>query len=119
VGFCRLTAVLANEVQVIFFRLISCLAALIFFFLSVTTIISCAPERKVIDAHVTIAKFEFLRDEKTTKQEITDRLGAPTSFYENGRIYIYHEYVKRNIYDIVLVFNKDNILVRHRVIRVR
>jgi hypothetical protein len=120
VGFCRLTAVLINEVQVIFFRLISCLAALIFFLLSVTTIISCAPERKAMDANVASEMFEFLQDGEISKQEIRDRLGLPSSSYENGRIVIYLWLgEKSKVYNIVLVFNEDNLLERHSVVRVR
>jgi hypothetical protein len=73
-----------------------------------------------MDAHVAIERFEFLQDGKINKQEIIDRLGAPSSSYENGRIVIYYWFgEKSKVYNFVLVFNEDNVLERHSVVRVR
>ena len=75
----------------------------------------------------TLSKYEgFLRDGKTTKQEIRDRLGSAPSAYEGGRILVYHVYLQEDgrvklkgqgtCHACVLVFNKDDVLERHSMV---
>lgn len=91
--------------------------------LTVAMPISCAPRREVMDAHDANKAFEYLQDGKITKEEIRDRLGEPLSSYENGRIVIYLWFDEKSkdyeVYNIVLVFEKDNVLKRHSLVRVR
>ena len=76
----------------------------------------------------TLSKYEgFLRDGKTTQQEVQDRLGAAPSVYEGGRILVYHVYlqddgrVKRKgpgtCHACVLVFDRNNVLERHSLVK--
>ena len=102
---------------------IKCLTISIFLLLIVFLAFSCAPKRQVIDPQLEGERFGYLQDGKTNRQEIIDRLGNPLHSYENGRIIIYpwidmksDVYVK---YDIVLIFNENDILERHSVVRVR
>lgn len=81
---------------------------------------SCAPKREVIEEPIANGKFEFLKDGETTKSEVIDQIGYSSRSYENGRIIIYHwTSYESKVYDIVMIFNEDNILERHSVIRVR
>jgi hypothetical protein len=97
-----------------------CLTILIFFLFIVIFAFSCAPARQVIDPQLESERFEYLQDGKTNRQEIIDRLGHPRHNYENGRIVIYSWFDEESKgYDIVLVFNEDNVLERHSVVRVR
>ena len=99
---------------------IKCLIFLIFLLLIVVLAFSCAPARRVIGPQLESESFEYLQDGKTKRQEIIDRLGHPLHSYENGRIVIYSWFDKESKgYDIVLVFNEDNVLERHSVVRVR
>jgi hypothetical protein len=99
---------------------IKCLTILFFFLFIVILAFSCATARRVIDPQLESERFEYLQDGKTKRQEIIDRLGHPGHSYENGRIVIYSWFDKEaKGYDIVLVFNEDNVLERHSVVRVR
>ena len=84
---------------------------------------SCAPNRKVIDPQLESERFGYLQDGKITRQEIIDRLGNPHHSYENKRIVIYSWFDEKSgghiKYDIVLIFNENDILERHSVVRVR
>lgn len=103
-----------------YYRTIRCLIASFCLLYTLIATISCAPQREVIDEHVTIERFKFLHDGKTDKQEIIDQLGLPPSTYENRRIFIYYwRGEESKVYHVVLVFNEDNILKRHSVVRVR
>ena len=102
-------------------RLIKSLVILSLSIFSATIIFSCAPKRKPINEDdIFIEQWEFVKAGKVTKQEIMDRLGEPESSYENGRIVIYVRfYEKLKVYDLVLVFNDNNVLERHSVVRIR
>jgi len=76
----------------------------------------------------TMSKYEgFIRDGTTTKQEVLDRLGPARSGYESGRILIYHVYLqddgrltlngKGTCHACVLVFDADNVLERHSLVK--
>ena len=95
----------------------------IFLLLIVVLAFSCAPKRQVIDPQLEGERFGYLQDGKTNRQEIIDRLGNPLHSYENGRIVIYSWFDKKSDvyikYDIVLIFNENDILERHSVVRVR
>ncbi len=76
----------------------------------------------------TMSKYEgFIQDGKTTKQEVLDRLGPAQSDYESGRILIYHVYLqddgrmtldkKGTCHACVLVFDMDNLLERHSLVK--
>ena len=104
------------------FQLIKCLVIFSIFIFSTTIISSCAPKRKVIDdADIFIGQWEFVKDVKITKQEIINRLGEPMSSYENGRIviYSYRKEEKDKLYNLVLVFNDNNVLARHSIVQLR
>ena len=76
----------------------------------------------------TMSKYEgFIQDGKTTRQEVLDRLGPAQSDYESGRILIYHVYLqddgrmtldkKGTCHACVLVFDTDNLLERHSLVK--
>jgi hypothetical protein len=76
------------------------------------------------------ALFSFLKDGRTTKSEITSRLGQrQDGEYEDGRILIYVLDNKYRIvhsgdksrYHLILVFDVENgmILTRHSLVRIR
>ena len=103
---------------------IKCLIFSIFLLLIVVLAFSCAPKRQVIDPQLEGERFGYLQDGKINRQEIIDRLGNPnpTHSYENGRIVIYFWIDEESggyVGDIVLIFNENNILERHSVVRVR
>lgn len=102
---------------------IKCLIFSIFLLLIVVLSFSCAPKRQVIDPQLEGERFGYLQDGKTNRQEIIDRLGNPRHSYENGRIIIYSWIDTKSdvyvTYDIVLIFNENDILERHSVVRVR
>lgn|GEM_PF-2231848 len=86
----------------------------------------CVTARKVDSS--TMSKYEgFIRDGTTTKQEVLDRLGPARSGYESGRILIYHVYLqddgrltlngKGTCHACVLVFDADNVLERHSLVK--
>lgn len=103
-----------------YYRTIRCLIASFCLIYTLIATFSCAPQREVIDKHLTIERFKFLQNGKTDKQEIIDRLGEPPSSYENGRIVIYYwRSEELKIYHVVLVFNEGNVLKRHSIVRVR
>jgi len=65
-------------------------------------------------------KFAFLKDGKTLKQEIIEQLSGDTISYEEGRIIIYPwTGDDSKVYHLVMVFNEDNILKIHKIVRVR
>ena len=102
---------------------IKCLTVTIFFLFIVILAFSCAPKRQVIDPQLEGERFGYLQDGKINRQEIIDRLGNPHHSYENGRIIIYSWIDMKSdgyvTYDIVLIFNENDILERHSVVRVR
>jgi hypothetical protein len=102
---------------------IKCLTILIFLLLIAVLTVSCATKRQAIVPQLVGDRFGYLQDGKTNRQEIINRLGNPHHIYENGRIAIYSwldegsgDYVE---YDIVLIFNENDILERHSFVRVR
>ena len=102
------------------FRIIQCLIASSLLLATTGMASSCAPHRKALSTHVASEKFKFLQDGQINRQEIIDRLGDPSSSYENGRIIVYTWFgEKPQIYSIVLVFDEDNVLERHSVVRKR
>ena len=80
---------------------------------------SCAPKRKAIDQSFEIERFEFLQDGKTKRQEIIDRLGKTRWSYENDRILVYWTIDRGKWYHIVLIFDQNNKLEKHGLVRVR
>jgi hypothetical protein len=86
----------------------------------------CVTAKKVDTA--TTSKYEgFIKDGKTTRQEIQDRLGPCNSVYEKGRILVYHVYLEDDgrmnlkgrgtCYACVLVFDINNVLERHSLVK--
>jgi hypothetical protein len=77
----------------------------------------------------TVSKYEgFIKDGKTTRQDIQDRLGPCNSLYEDGKILIYHVFFEDDgrmnlkkgrgtCHALVLVFDKDNMLERHGLVK--
>ncbi len=102
---------------------IKCLIFSFFLLLIVVLAFSCAPKRQVIDPQLEGERFGYLQDGKINRQEIIDRLGNPLHSYENERIVIYFGVYEESggyvEYEIVLIFNENNILERHSVVRVR
>ena len=102
---------------------IKCLIFSIFLLLIAVLAFSCATKRQVIDPQLEGDRFGYLQDGETNRQEIIDRLGDPQHSYENGRIVIYSWIdMKSDVYvtyDIVLIFNENDILERHSVVRTR
>jgi len=94
--------------------------------IAITNIMACMSVKSVDPP--TLSKYEgFIKDGKTTKQEIQDRLGSAESVYESGRILIYHVYLQDDghvklkgpgtCHASVLVFNKDDVLERHSLVK--
>jgi hypothetical protein len=86
----------------------------------------CVTAQKVDPS--TVSKYEgFIHDGETTKQEIQDRLGPAQSIYENGGILVYYVYLQDDgrmnlkgpgtCHACVLVFDKDNVLERHSLVK--
>ena len=86
----------------------------------------CVTAQRVDTA--TTGKYEgFIKDGKTTREEIQGRLGPSNSAYENGRILIYHVYLEEDgrmnlkgrgtCYACVLVFDINNVLERHSLVK--
>ncbi len=86
----------------------------------------CATSQKVDSS--TVGKNEgFIQDGKTTKQQVQDRLGPAWYIYENGQILIYFVYRKDDgrlslsgfepCLAFVMVFDKENVLERHSLVR--
>ena len=92
---------------------IKCLTISIFLLLLAVLAFSCATKRQVIDPQLEGYRFGYLQD----------RLGNPHHSYENGRIVIYSWFDEESgdyvAYDIVLIFNENDILERHSIVRVR
>ena len=96
------------------------------FSLAIAILGGCMTVQK-LDSSLAIKYEGFTHDGKTTKQEVQDRLGRPSSIYEDGRIIVYHVYLKKDerlslqaegaCYACILVFDKDNILERHSLVK--
>ena len=103
-----------------FLHRIKCLVLFSIFIIFTTIMSSCAQKRKVInDADIYIEQWEFVKDVKITKGEIINRLGEPMSSYENGRIVIYSYREEDKLYNLVLVFNDNNVLAKHSIVQLR
>jgi hypothetical protein len=104
---------------------------LVSFFLPFLLLIACAQQKFYVNDIALQQKWmPFLEDGKTTKREIEQTLGQPTSQYEDGKIWAYsielrearagtigisESYVGR--YSVVLVFDEKNMLKRHSLLR--
>lgn len=91
-----------------------------------TAPVGCASVQRLEPSQV--SRFEgFIRDGRTTQQEVWDRLGSESSTYENGSVLIYHVYLKEDgrmgmggegpCHALVLVFDKDGVLERHGLVK--
>lgn len=88
------------------------------------SVVSCATKRHAMDAQFESKNLGFLQDGKTNRQEILDIWGQNPSYrFEDGRIviYIWSEEGKdfTGIYNVVLVFDENDILKKHSIVRVR
>jgi hypothetical protein len=99
---------------------------IVFVSLLVAPIIGCWGTVETFDP-LSTSKYEgFIHDGNTTKKEVIDRLGPAHSIYENGKILIYNVYLKDGrmtlegnykCHALVLLFDEDNVLKCHRLIR--
>jgi hypothetical protein len=103
------------------FRTIIFVITLFCLLLIVGIAISCSTKKIEIETNIEIERFDFLQDGNINRKEIIDRLGLIFDTYENGRIVIYNwfDHDKSKLYNIVLVFNEDNVLEKHSIVRVR
>jgi hypothetical protein len=100
-------------------------------FLSAFLLISCARQNvRIVDEGIQRSWLPFIENGKTTKDEVLTKLGMPSRQFEGGRIITYHMTfseekgfrvdVKRQfIYNLVLVFDKRNILEKHRFLKLK
>ena len=90
-----------------------------------------APE----DPQVVSEALPFIRDGKTPRKEILNRLGEPDYRHEGGRILAYKMWMcameeqrpmiaetrcrDPGVYNLVLVFGPNNLLERHSMVRIK
>jgi hypothetical protein len=76
-----------------------------------------------VDKGLEATLLPFIKDGKTTKEEIMLKYGSPTKTFtsESSLIYIYNIRCSNNIPEchLVLVFDEHNILKRHSFLKVR
>jgi hypothetical protein len=68
--------------------------------------------------------YPFLQDGKTTKAQIESELGKPSQQFENGRLWTYQligglTALGNPQHSLVLVFDSEDVLRGHRMIRIR
>ena len=103
-------------------------------FVIVAFILSCSHHVVKINDKEVGKLLPFIRDGITIKQEIVSRLGSPVESYEGGRIIIYIvadrggngleaiNFEKKNYanviatYQLVLVFDSNNVLEKHSLV---
>jgi hypothetical protein len=111
----------------------------IFCFLFAFLFTTCA-HIQVVDKSIQEKWLPFIEDGKTTKDEVLLKLGRPSGQFEGGRIltytmsfseedgfrvnyerkFIYHGFsVSKAKYNLVLVFNENNILSKHNLLKLR
>ena len=104
---------------------VCCLSLTVFLFFS------CASRVKLVDQEIVVKQFNFLQ-EGITRQEVYDHLGNPRFDYEQGRIitYLMQEDLSGRfevisfreegpLYNLVLSFGADNLLLRYSLVRVQ
>lgn len=114
-----------------------------FLIVSLLLLFSCSNKLFIPDSAFQKKNLPFISDSVTTREEIMLKLGMPQGSYENGRILTYrlgfgnnHElkpiereqdyyytqyatdYWRFSRYSLVLVFNDENILVKHSLLEV-
>lgn len=88
--------------------------------LALAVLASCAPNRGVVGKSADLTGIRELMNGVTTKTEISDQLHRPIHSFENGRILIFMwKPSYENQYHIVTVFDDNDILQKHSVIKVR
>ncbi|UCF68885.1 MAG: hypothetical protein JSV80_06245 [Acidobacteriota bacterium] len=99
---------------------------------------SCAHSLEVVQTDQADAPaIAFLLDGETAREQVAARLGQPSAQFENGRIMTYrldrkfrvlslrsrddseHAGWQQARYSLVLIFDDQGILARHRLLRVR
>lgn len=100
--------------------------------LTLFLLLGCSSVVKPIDRNVVATRFGFLQEGKTKRQEVIDHFGGPRRDYEQGRIitYLMREDATGDfqvidfredgpLYNLVLSFGTNDILVRHSLVRVQ
>jgi hypothetical protein len=100
--------------------------------LTVFLLFSCSPIVKPVDREVVTTHFAFLQEGITRRQDVIDHFGGPRRDYEQGRIITYLMREDLNggfqvisfreegpIYNLVLSFGADDILVQYSLVRVQ
>lgn len=86
--------------------------------LSVLFLASCASTPKPTDDTSTIhASLAFVEDGKTTKEDLRKRVGPPSEEFDRGRIWTYSRL--NAFYHLVVVFDAQNVVTTHRIVKVR
>jgi len=89
-------------------------------------LIACAHDFYVNEVELQQKWLPFLEDGKTTKEEVESKLGVPFYEYKDGRIWAHTMLIteegslERNAsghYHLVLVFDENNILRKHSLLR--
>lgn len=108
-----------------------CLSAVV---LLVAAGIGCHAHRCVVEdiAAVSEGRLTFLQDGRTTRDDVEAVLGAPSGRFEGGRILTFRLDKSYEVvtdtgvvvapayrYSLVLVFDSEGFLVRHRLLRIR
>ena len=72
----------------------------------------------------------FLEDGRTTQSDVEKRFGQPSRSFPRERVWVYHMASKDDRlyiaggddtvkYELVLVFNEENVLIKHSILRLR
>ena len=89
-------------------------------------LIACAHKFYVNDIGLQQKRLPFLEDGKTTKEEVESKLSVPFYEYKDGRIWTYTMLITEEgsleanasgHYHLVLVFDENNILRKHSLLR--
>jgi hypothetical protein len=98
----------------------------ILFVLCISLLFGCTTTER-IDPSLAVKYDGFIRDGQTIKSQVEARLGPPHSVFEQGKILIYRVYLdesgrmnfrgKGDCHVCVLVFDDDNVLERHSIIK--
>ena len=103
------------------------------FFVSALLLASCATIVVPLEPQLVSERLPFIRDGKTSKQEVLSRLGEPDSRYEGEQILTYvmcedislgggvrlSHTVPCSLYhtnNLILVFGPDDLIVRHSMV---
>jgi hypothetical protein len=103
----------------------------VLFLIVAIMITGCSADLTQLKPQLVSEWFPYIRDGKTSKEEILSRLSEPDNRYERGRIFTYmlcprlgetHPTNEKSCYSkhtntLILVFGPDDLVERHSVVR--